>query len=145
MTTLLNEASEEDAPLPPDTAGPPKAALDKAAEEVAKYTKIIEEKKAAGANKKKLKDDTKKLESRKRELEALQAQPATVGGIPVDADRKVDYTKDFFGQASFLTVSGQLQVRTHPHSPAPRPCLCPSPSLCPHPPLLRARSCSFQR
>ena len=124
MTTLLNEACEEDAPLPPDTAGPPKAALDKAAEEVAKYTKIIEEKKAAGANKKKLKDDTKKLESRKRELEALQAQPATVGGIPVDADRKVDYTKDFFGQASFLTVSGQLQVRTCTRTPA----LVPVPS-----------------
>ena len=140
MTTLLNEASEEDAPLPPDTAGPPKAALDKAAEEVAKYTKIIEEKKAAGANKKKLKDDTKKLESRKRELEALQAQPATVGGIPVDADRKVDYTKDFFGQASFLTVSGQLQVRpAHPRSFLPLP-----PGRCP-PAAPRARSCSFQR
>ena len=25
-------------------------------------------------------------------------------------DRKIDYTKDFFGQPAFLTVSGQLQA-----------------------------------
>lgn len=31
-------------------------------------------------------------------------------GIAVTPDRKIDYTKDFFGQAAFLTVSGQLQA-----------------------------------
>ena len=31
-------------------------------------------------------------------------------GIPITPDRQVDYTKDFFGQAAFLTVSGQLQA-----------------------------------
>eukprot|EP01043_Picozoa_sp_COSAG02_P039911 COSAG02_NODE_3188_length_7205_cov_25.313538_6_plen_139_part_00 len=31
-------------------------------------------------------------------------------GIPITPDRKVDYTKDFFGQPAFLTVSGQLQA-----------------------------------
>jgi len=31
------------------------------------------------------------------------------GGIPFAANGEVDYTKDFFGKPSFLTVSGQLQ------------------------------------
>tara|TARA_R110002110_G_scaffold415857_2_gene658520 strand:- start:982 stop:2379 length:1398 start_codon:yes stop_codon:yes gene_type:complete len=33
--------------------------------------------------------------------------------LPRGEDKKVDYTEDFFGQESFLTVSGQLNVETH--------------------------------
>lgn len=36
--------------------------------------------------------------------------PATVGGIPVNEKREVDYSKDFFAAPTFLTVSGQLQA-----------------------------------
>mmetsp|Transcript_26452 Transcript_26452/g.61672 ORF Transcript_26452/g.61672 Transcript_26452/m.61672 type:complete len:699 (+) Transcript_26452:90-2186(+) len=31
-------------------------------------------------------------------------------GVPMTADKKVDYSKDFFGKPAFLTVSGQLAV-----------------------------------
>ncbi|MDR2169276.1 MAG: asparagine--tRNA ligase [Planctomycetaceae bacterium] len=32
---------------------------------------------------------------------------------PRDADGKIDYSKDFFGKSSYLTVSGQLNVETY--------------------------------
>jgi len=33
--------------------------------------------------------------------------------LPKDAQGNIDYTKDFFGKASYLTVSGQLNVETY--------------------------------
>lgn len=33
--------------------------------------------------------------------------------LPRDAHQKIDFNQDFFGQESFLTVSGQLNVETH--------------------------------
>lgn len=33
--------------------------------------------------------------------------------LPRDAQQKIDFNQDFFGQESFLTVSGQLNVETH--------------------------------
>jgi asparaginyl-tRNA synthetase len=33
--------------------------------------------------------------------------------IPVDKKGNIDYTKDFFGRRTCLTVSGQLNVETH--------------------------------
>ena len=115
VTTLLNEVSEakEGKPegvLPADTEGPSLATVEAKKAEVAKQQGIVDAKTAAGANKKKLKDDVKKLEARKKELEALESIPATVGGIPIKADRSIDYKHDFFGIPTFLTVSGQLQA-----------------------------------
>merc|ERR1719401_546794 len=33
--------------------------------------------------------------------------------LPVGKDKKIDYSKDFFGKPSFLTVSGQLSVENY--------------------------------
>merc|ERR1712217_1011347 len=40
-------------------------------------------------------------------------QDAEKGDLPRDAAKKVDYTKDFFGKPSFLTVSGQIAVEPY--------------------------------
>ncbi len=42
------------------------------------------------------------------ELEAALARSKSVPGLPLKKDGRVDFTKDFFGKPSFLTVSGQL-------------------------------------
>jgi len=43
-----------------------------------------------------------------------------VGGIKRKPDGKIDYADDFFGKKAFMTVSGQLQVQTHPNlTPTP--------------------------
>jgi len=34
-------------------------------------------------------------------------------GLPTTADGKIDYTKDFFGKSTFMTVSGQLSVENY--------------------------------
>merc|ERR1711972_1170100 len=34
-------------------------------------------------------------------------------GLPRGADKKIDYTKDFFGKPAFMTVSGQLSVENY--------------------------------
>merc|ERR1719262_811978 len=35
------------------------------------------------------------------------------GSLPLNAEKKVDYTLDFFGKPSYLTVSGQLSVENY--------------------------------
>ena len=50
----------------------------------------------------------------------LCAQALVVGGIKRKPDGKIDYADDFFGKKAFMTVSGQLQVQTHPNlTPTP--------------------------
>lgn len=105
VTTLIKEGA-----LPADTAGPSKEEVTAKEGDVSKAQGIVDEKIAAGKNKKSMKGDVKNLEARKKELEVLNKKPATVAGIPVTPDREIDYTNDFFGQAAFLTVSGQLQA-----------------------------------
>ena len=36
--------------------------------------------------------------------------------LPKTEDGKVDYSQDFFGKESHLTVSGQLDVETYAHA-----------------------------
>lgn len=43
----------------------------------------------------------------------LGAEPPLLKEIPTTADGRVDYTKEFFGRRTALTVSGQLNVETH--------------------------------
>jgi asparaginyl-tRNA synthetase len=83
VTTLINEISEEkegkpEGVLPPDTDGPSQEVVDKKIADVAQAQAKVDEKKAAGANKKKMKGELKNLEARKQELEVLQKEPATV-------------------------------------------------------------------
>lgn len=78
MTTLLNEAvggSPEGSPegvLPGDSAGTDPAVLEAKRAEVKEFTDKVAAKEAAGTSKKKMKDDVKKLESRKKQLRELE-------------------------------------------------------------------------
>lgn len=56
-----------------------------------------------------LKSALSALGAAKSELAAAEERVRSVGGLPRTAAGGVDYSKDFFGQKSFLTVSGQLQ------------------------------------
>ena len=44
--------------------------------------------------------------------EMFQVTTMDLKNIPVDAEGKIDYSKDFFGKATNLTVSGQLEAET---------------------------------
>ena len=83
ITTLLNEASEEkdgkpEGVLPQDTSGPSLEDIQKKEADVANAQAAVDAKKAAGANKKKMKGEVKNLKAREDELEALRKTPATV-------------------------------------------------------------------
>jgi asparaginyl-tRNA synthetase len=43
----------------------------------------------------------------------LKSQDNQLNKIPIDKSSKIDYSKDFFGAPSYLTVSGQLQLETY--------------------------------
>ncbi len=49
------------------------------------------------------------LTAAKAAVTAAEARARNVGGLPRTATGAVDYSKDFFSQKAFLTVSGQLQ------------------------------------
>jgi len=60
-----------------------------------------------------LKDQRKKLEQAKKELLELERKFRKVGGLQRKEDGTIDYSEDFFGDKTFLTVSGQLAVETY--------------------------------
>jgi len=79
--------------------------------------KEAEEKKAAedlaaGKEPKKNKKDKKKKEEEPKEGDLFNFTP-----VPFE-EQKVDYKKDMFGKAAFLSVSGQLNVETFAHGMA---------------------------
>lgn len=45
--------------------------------------------------------------------ELFRVSSLDLENLPRDEKQQIDYTKDFFGQEAFLTVSGQLNVETH--------------------------------
>lgn len=45
--------------------------------------------------------------------ELFRVSTLDLSNLPCDAQGKVDYTQDFFGRETFLTVSGQLNVETY--------------------------------
>ena len=45
--------------------------------------------------------------------EMFQVTTLDLKNVPMTADKKVDYSKDFFGKKSYLTVSGQLEGETY--------------------------------
>jgi asparaginyl-tRNA synthetase len=65
-----------------------------------------------GGDKKAIKKKTNELNSTEAELQGVR-RAANAGDIPRKSDGTVDYTDDFFGKASYLTVSGQLNVETY--------------------------------
>ena len=48
--------------------------------------------------------------------EMFQVTTMNMENVPKTEDRKVDYSQDFFGKESHLTVSGQLDVETFAHA-----------------------------
>ncbi|KAL3135150.1 hypothetical protein ABBQ32_008084 [Trebouxia sp. C0010 RCD-2024] len=65
--------------------------------------------KAKGADKA-LRKEAGRLTKLQEELERLEARSRVEGGLYRTKQGGVDYSRDFFGKAAFLTVSGQLQA-----------------------------------
>lgn len=111
VTTLLGKV-EEASQAPPPPSPEELAAL--RAQVEAQGGAVKEAKAAAAADKadKALAAASKaavgELLALKAQLAEKEAAASVVGGIPRGPDGKVDYTKDFFGKPSYLTVSGQL-------------------------------------
>ena len=109
VTTLLSDAEKgEQQNVDPQE-------LEAAKEQVAlQGTKVKELKAAAAAEpeskdlEKKSKKEVKRLLQMKKSLEELEEKTRIVNGIQYKEDGSVDYSKDFFGRKSYLTVSGQL-------------------------------------
>lgn len=62
--------------------------------------------------KKKLKPCNDACEKASAALEEMEALRRMEGGLHFSPAGEIDYSHDFFGRPSFLTVSGQLQVCT---------------------------------
>lgn len=109
VTTLLSEA-ESGNHEPVD-----EAELESLRAEVAQQGNKVKDAKAAAAEDKENKDlakaskkEVKKLLQLKESLAAMEEKARVVGGIQRKEDGSIDYSKDFFGKPSYLTVSGQL-------------------------------------
>jgi len=109
VTTLLGQVD------PAKAAGPERVAAQAKLEElnatVAKVEQNIEDLKS-GNDKKAKKKKEKELETAKNALVEVR-KAASAGDVPRNPDGTVDYTQDFFGKASYMTVSGQLNVETY--------------------------------
>lgn len=109
VTTLLSEAeSKEHEPVD-------ETALEALRAEVAEQGSKVKDAKAAAAEDKDNKDlakaskkEVKKLLQLKESLDVMEQKARVVGGIQRKEDGSIDYSKDFFGKPSYLTVSGQL-------------------------------------
>ena len=109
VTTLLSEAeTKEHEPVD-------EVALEALRAEVAEQGGKVKDAKAAAAEDKDNKDlakaskkEVKKLLQMKESLAVMEEKARVVGGIQRKEDGSIDYSKDFFGKPSYLTVSGQL-------------------------------------
>lgn len=109
VTTLLSEAeSGGHEPVDP-------AELEALRAEVNAQAEKVKAAKAAAAGDKENKDlakasknGVKALLALKESLAKMEAKARVVGGIQRKEDGSIDYSKDFFGKPSYLTVSGQL-------------------------------------
>ena len=103
VTTLLNGFAAAAAATPEAIA-----AAEAAAKEQGEVVKAVKEAKKAGdASKEDVDGAVAKLLSLKSEAEAL-ASAAGGASLPKKDDGSIDYSQDFFGKPSYLTVSGQL-------------------------------------
>ena len=103
VTTLLNGFAAAAAATPEAIA-----AAEAAAKEQGEVVKAVKEAKKAGdASEEDVDGAVAKLLSLKSEAEAL-AGAAEGASLPKKDDGSIDYSQDFFGKPSYLTVSGQL-------------------------------------
>ena len=110
VTTLLSAADDQPKEKPP-TEEEVKALKARIETQGA----AVKEAKAAAAQDKnnadlaaRSKQEISSLLELKSQLAVAEEALRNVGGVPRDADGKIDYTQDFFGRKAFLTVSGQL-------------------------------------
>ena len=83
------------------------------AEIIEKQAAKVEEMKAANEKGNKVKKENKRLETLRESHKALNLRLASEGGLPRTLEGEIDYSKDFFGKPSFLTVSGQLEAEIY--------------------------------
>eukprot|EP00043_Microstomoeca_roanoka_P004794 m.51917 g.51917 ORF g.51917 m.51917 type:complete len:567 (-) comp12658_c4_seq1:83-1783(-) len=108
VTTLLSKAEEiHKTPMPSDED------IKAAEAAVEEQGKVVSEMKEQKRDKKTVKAGVAELTARKEALAALQQRRAAQGGLPRSSEGPIDYAKDFFGRAAFLTVSGQLQGESY--------------------------------
>ena len=123
ITTLINgidgASSAAAAPAKPAASEADIAAAKSAASEQGAAVKALKDAKKEGkATKEEVDEAVAKLLALKATAEALENPPAAAaaaagGELPRDASGAVDYTKDFFGKPSYLTVSGQLNAEIY--------------------------------
>jgi asparaginyl-tRNA synthetase len=104
VTTLLNGIGAGESTTPSSTAEE-REALVKAQGDTVKALK--EAKKTGDATKEQVDEAVAKLLDLKASVEALKSNRST-SELPKNKDGSIDYTQDFFGKPSYLTVSGQL-------------------------------------
>ena len=113
VTTLLGECDGEDGKKYTKSSVEEAVVEEKRAETAAIETKIAEMKQEEKPSKSGLKEQNKKLEQAKKDLSELERKFRKVGGLQRNEDGTIDYSEDFFGEKTFLTVSGQLAVETY--------------------------------
>mmetsp|Transcript_3086 Transcript_3086/g.13891 ORF Transcript_3086/g.13891 Transcript_3086/m.13891 type:complete len:637 (-) Transcript_3086:39-1949(-) len=123
ITTLINgidgASSAAAAPAKPAASEADIAAAKTAASEQGAAVKALKDAKKEGkATKDEVDEAVAQLLALKATAEALENPPAAAaaaagGELPRDASGAVDYTKDFFGKPSYLTVSGQLNAEIY--------------------------------
>ena len=122
ITTLINgidgASSAAAAPAKPAASEADIAAAKTAASEQGAAVKALKDAKKEGkATKEEVDEAVAKLLALKATAEALENPPAAAaaagGELPRDASGAVDYSKDFFGKPSYLTVSGQLNAEIY--------------------------------
>ena len=120
VTTLLNAvdaAASAEASVPVAGSAEDVAAAKAAAAEQGATVKALKDAKKAGdATKEEVDAAVAKLLDLKAAAEALEnpSTPAAAAKeVPRDGEGKVDYTQDFFGKPSYLTVSGQLNAEIY--------------------------------
>jgi len=106
VTTLLPEPNS----VVKDHEGPDPEAIAEAKKLVEQRGNEVRELKENKSSKSSIKSAVKKLTAAKSEVTALQEVPTKIGGLPQTEEKKIDYSQDFFGAPTFLTVSGQLQA-----------------------------------
>eukprot|EP00193_Tetraselmis_chui_P011899 CAMPEP_0177790698 /NCGR_PEP_ID=MMETSP0491_2-20121128/23502_1 /TAXON_ID=63592 /ORGANISM="Tetraselmis chuii, Strain PLY429" /LENGTH=585 /DNA_ID=CAMNT_0019312807 /DNA_START=170 /DNA_END=1928 /DNA_ORIENTATION=- len=111
VTTLLSETGKNKALVKPSEEELAEAKAEKESTE-ATLAEIREGLAADASNKelkKKAKPATNGAEKAAARLSEVEALRRVEGGLFMTAEGGVDYSKDFFGRPSYLTVSGQLQ------------------------------------
>jgi len=114
VTTLLGKADDAIASEAPPPSAADVDAKRSAVTEAGEAVRAAKEAaKAEGGDEAAVKPAVDAMLKLKKELEEMERAAKKIGGLARTDDGKVDYAEDFFGEPTFLTVSGQLNVETY--------------------------------